>query len=339
MTSAPVVSKAAPCAVDMHAHWTPPPLARALRGRERIPRIDGAHGRETYHSLYGSRPLISLEMSLDERIGWMGANGIALQMLTLPGLFGVDSLPIQEAAPLVALFNDEAARACREHPQHFLSLAALPLADMNLACEELRRACGLGLRGAVLPVDGFVTLETARYFEPLLDLAAALGCHLFIHPGPMPSEGGRQYAPPAQDSAWLRHIVLGTQARLSEAMVTLNLSGLLDPWPDLTVQVANLGGALPFYVERIEEVCRCQLNDLRPMPPRLRRCFVDTSSFGPRSIAMAVNCFGADRVVFGTDCPIFSGAAMQAALNAAPIGDEARHLVCHGNARRLLKLL
>lgn len=339
MTSAPVVSKAAPHAVDMHAHWTPPSLARALRGRERIPRIEGAHGQETYHSLYGSRPLASLEMSLDERIEWMGANGVALQMLTLPGLFGVDSLPVQEVAPLVALFNDEAARACREYPRHFLALAALPLADINLACEELRRACGLGLRGAILPVDGFVTLEAARYFEPLLDLAAGLDCHLFIHPGPVPGDGGRQHAPPAQDSAWLRHIVLGTQARLSEAMVTLNLSGLLDPWPDLTVQVANLGGALPFYMERIGEVYRRQLSDLRPMAPHLRRCFVDTSSFGPQSIAMAVNCFGADRVVFGTDCPIFSGEAMQAALNAAPISDEARDLVCQGNARRLLRLL
>lgn len=277
-------------------------------------------------------------MDLSERVGFMDHHGVSMQVLSLPGLFGIDSLPASDAMPLVTVFNDEAARACSQWPGRFLALAALPLANMALACEELDRAHALGLRGAILPVDGFVSVAVARHFEPLLDRAATLGCHIFLHPGPLPGKVGNPPPYEQDGSAWLRHIVLATQSRLTEAMLTLNWSDLLAPWPKLSVQVANLGGALPFYVERLEQVCRRQLNDTTPVASRLRRCLVDTSSFGPAAIGMAVRSLGADRVVFGSDCPIFGTRETLDALDAAPISEEERALVRFGNATRALGL-
>ena len=58
------------------------------------------------------------------------------------------------------------------------------------------------------------------------------------------------------DDAWQRHIVLETQARLSEVMMTLNFSDYLNPYPAVTVQIANLGGTIPFLLERMDEVTR-----------------------------------------------------------------------------------
>jgi predicted TIM-barrel fold metal-dependent hydrolase len=62
---------------------------------------------------------------------------------------------------------------------------------------------------------------------------------------------------------------------------------------------------------------------------------VDTASFGPRAIAVAVACFGAERVLLGSDCPIFdTGRAVQA-VEAAGLDLSAKALVLGDNARRL----
>ena len=159
--------------------------------------------------------------------------------------------------------------------------------------------------------------------------------HLFIHPGPLdvPAQpAGRSL----HHHAWQRWIVLGTQARLAQAMVTLNLSGYLEPYEDVSVQVADLGGTIPFLIERMDEVARL---DNEPLPSsRMRRCYVDTASMGPRAIETAVACFGAERLVFGSDCPIFDAGAMRTALQQARLDDDARAAITGGNAGRLLAL-
>jgi predicted TIM-barrel fold metal-dependent hydrolase len=135
--------------------------------------------------------------------------------------------------------------------------------------------------------------------------------------------------------AWQRRIVLETQARLSEAVVTLGLSDLLETYPGVTVQVANLGGAIPFLVERMDELAR---QEARPLPSErlhLARLYVDTASFGPRAIAAAVACFGAERVLFGSDCPIFDAGRAVEAVEAAELEPDDKALVLGGNARRL----
>jgi predicted TIM-barrel fold metal-dependent hydrolase len=118
-------------------------------------------------------------------------------------------------------------------------------------------------------------------------------------------------------------------------MVTLNLSAYLDPYPSVTVQVANLGGTIPFLVERMEEVARAHEGDGTPLLGRAVRCYVDTASFGPRGIAMAVACFGADRVMLGTDCPIFDTPRMLKAIAESRLDAQTLDRVRFGNAHDL----
>ncbi len=135
---------------------------------------------------------------------------------------------------------------------------------------------------------------------------------------------GEAADPGARDNDNLRHIVLGVQARLSEVVLTLAMTDLLDGYPRVTFQVANLGGAIPMLVERLDHVSAVRFPDA-PLPStRLRRLYVDTATFGPRGIARAAEVFGADRVLLGTDCPIFEtgrtlDAVMASGLAAAQI--------------------
>jgi len=140
-----------------------------------------------------------------------------------------------------------------------------------------------------------------RRMAPLLKLADELGAHLFIHPGhlvPAP------LAATDSDNAWMRKIVLATQHQLSAAMMTLCSTAILDPYPHLTIHVANLGGAFPFYLERLRAVASDDPDGSAWFfdPGRLR---VDSASFGAGAIGMALDTLGRDRVLPGTDMPLF----------------------------------
>lgn len=319
--------------IDCHAHWIPPKLAGLLRQRRAVPRIERAHDVERFVGSYGGRSFDAGLADIEFRIERMKQHRVSKQVLSLAGLFGIDCLPAEEAVPLVTAFNDEAAEICRRVPEHFLALAALPLADTQHACRELERAHQHGLRGAILPASGFVSLEAARRFTELFTVGEQLHSHFFIHPGPLAPVPEKNLRADREDNAWQRRIVLDTQAVLSSVMMTLNLTGFLDPYPNVTVQVANLGGTIPFLLERMDEVHRADVAGGQPPSQSMRRCYVDTASFGPRAIELAVASYGADRILLGTDCPIFDVGRMLEALRRAHISSEARELIGTGNAQ------
>jgi predicted TIM-barrel fold metal-dependent hydrolase len=62
----------------------------------------------------------------------------------------------------------------------------------------------------------------------------------------------------------------------------------------------------------------------------------DCASLGPRALEMAVAVFGADRVMFGTDFPIFTSSVSAEALASARLTPEERALVASGTACRVL---
>lgn len=307
--------------VDCHAHWIPAGLARLLAGRSAPPRLQG-NVLVTWHARRPVQPLLDVQARLQGRV--------QMQLLSLAPLFGVDCLPVEEALPLVRCFNEETAELCRRHPGQFAGLAALPVADTSAAVAELQRARSLGLRGAALPADAVASRRPAERLRPVFEAADAMRAHLFIHPGPAVPQAERDVRAEGTD-AWLRHVALDAQARLSECVLTLAGSGFLDAYPRVSVQIANLGGTIPFLLERMQNVAA---DDAR-IAMRLRRCYVDTASFGARAVALAVDVFGIERVVFGTDCPIFSVENTLAAL--APLPRATRRAILEDNPRRLLE--
>jgi predicted TIM-barrel fold metal-dependent hydrolase len=325
---------------DFHAHWIPDALAAMLRKRTQAPRIAPAEdGGERIHIHRESLAFGPAFSDLDARVRFMDEHGVARQLLSLAGLFGVDCLPVGEALPLVRLYNDATAAACRAHPGRVLGLAALPLADMDAAAAELDRARrALGLAGAILPCDGFLSAAQAERLRPLFEAGNRLGAHFFLHPGPLPATLAlaAESGPPIADNAEIRHTTLNVQARISQAMVTLLFTDFLEPYGNVSVHVANLGGMLPFVIERMDHVSRERNPDAPPPSTRVRRVHVDCASLGPRAIELAVAVFGADRVLLGTDCPIFSTAYSLGSIAEARISEPDRQKILRANADVLL---
>jgi predicted TIM-barrel fold metal-dependent hydrolase len=128
------------------------------------------------------------------------------------------------------------------------------------------------------------------------------------------------------------------QASLSSAMVTLCLTDFLAPYPDAVIYVHNLGGNIPYEVERMDH--RCLLDTPKEELPsaRFRRAkvYVDCNSFGPRAIEAAVTLYGAERIVCGTDGTDFGITWTRKAVEEAQIGAEAREQILHRNAAAML---
>jgi len=121
-------------------------------------------------------------------------------------------------------------------------------------------------------------------------------------------------------------------------MVTLCLTDFLADYPDVTIQVHNLGGNIPYEVERMDHRSMLDTPEEELPSSRFRRAkvFVDCNSFGPRAIEAAVSLYGAERIVCGTDGSAFGVDWTRKALADAPIGDEAREQILHRNAAAML---
>lgn len=327
--------------IDMHTHYVPAELAAALRRRDVPPFIETlADGSEIFHMPHGPLAFPKAFIDMEARLEFMSDQGVSHQLLSFPGLFGLDSIAAEESLPLVKMFNEDVARLSLENKNEFSGLAALPFADMDLAVEEYRRARNeLGLIGAVLPVNGFVSLADAERYRPLFETVQEIGGHIFVHPGRRSDEVPDHYDPnkrsPFSDNVPERQ-ALGVQDRVSHCMVTLLYSNFLEPYPDITLHVANLGGTLPMVVERMDQTAFTRGHE-KPYPSeKSQRVHVDCSSLGPRALEIAVSLFGADRVVFGTDCPIFLTEWSKNAIANASISESDRKLILAGNAENLI---
>jgi len=326
--------------IDMHAHWRPAELTDALRARTREPRIvRNQEGAEVLKSRYGEEPLSKAFDDVDFHLARMDRQGVSTSVLSLLGSFcWVEAQPLDVSVPLCRLINDTLSRICQEHEGRFVAHAALPLVDISVAAAELERALGLpGMIGAQLPANGFLTGKHAERMRPLLEVANRRRALLFIHHGPLPGDAFPKVAGDT-DNARRRNGTLDMQASLSSAMVTLCLTDYLAPYPDATIYLHNLGGNIPYEVERMDH--RCLLDTPKEELPsaRFRRAkvYVDCNSFGPRAIEAGVQLYGAERVVCGTDGTEFGCDWTRKALAEAQIGEDAREQILHRNAAAML---
>jgi predicted TIM-barrel fold metal-dependent hydrolase len=326
--------------IDMHAHWRPAEAADALRARTREPRIlRNSAGAEVVASRMGEAPLAEAFDDVDFHLARMDRQDVGTSVLSLLGSFcWIESQPLDVSGPLCRKVNDGLSAICQKHPGRFAAFAALPLVDMTAAAAELERALELpGMIGAQLPGNLFLTHKDAEAARPLLEVADRHHAVLFIHHGPRPGDAFPKVGGDT-DNARRRNGTLDMQASLSSVMVTLCLTDVLADYPDATVVVHNLGGNIPYEIERMDHRCLLDTPDEELPSSRFRRAkvYVDCNSFGPHSIEAAVRLYGAERIVCGTDGTEFGTDWTRKALDEADIGDAAREQILHGNAAAMI---
>ncbi|HEY3845674.1 MAG TPA: amidohydrolase family protein, partial [Acetobacteraceae bacterium] len=291
--------------IDMHTHWKPAEVADALRARGKEPRIlRDQTGVEVLKSRMSEEPLAKAFDDVDFHLGRMDRQGVEVSVLSVLGSFcWIEYQPLEVSGPLCRRVNDRFSAICQEHSGRFAAFAALPLTDISAAAAELERVLSLpGMIGAQLPGNFFLTHDDAEAVRPLLEVANRHHAVLFIHHGPRPGDAFPKVAGDT-DNARRRNGTLDMQASLSSVMVTLCLTDLLADYPDVTLVVHNLGGNIPYEVERMDHRSLLDTPEEELPSSRFRRAgvYVDCNSFGPRAIEAAVALYGAGRIVCGTD--------------------------------------
>jgi predicted TIM-barrel fold metal-dependent hydrolase len=289
--------------VDVHAHHIPNALVEALRRRGSPPRTTRSGGRELVDLGAGfAYPLFPRLIDPEAQLEQMDRDEIEVALVSLIPV-GIDALDPADAVALAREANDELASLPQRSSGRLIGLAALPMANPDAAVEELRRAAGLGLRGAQLPsnVEGH-PLDDDR-FRGVFETAAELDLPLVLHPTrPVDTASLADYA---------LLTTLGFLYDTTTCAVRLVFSGVFERHPDLKLVLPHVGSVIPYILPRIDYETRLlgSWGELSSAPSdQLRRFLVDSVCLWPPALRLALEVFGADRVMFGSDEPFWRGA-------------------------------
>lgn len=295
-------------------------------------------------SIYNAPPdasgvLLSRLLDIDAgRIQAMDENQVDMHLLSLTAP-GVQMFEADRAAALAQLANDRLAEAVRRHPTRFAALGTFAPQDPARAVKEMDRAINtLGLNGFVINSHtNNEYLDNEKYW-PILEAADALGAAIYIHPR-APSDG---MAAPFRDyriesAVWGYGVEVGTHA------VRLMMSGVLDRFENLRIVLGHMGEAIPFWLWRLDYMGNPERGrspqKLKPSEYFQRNFAITTSGVeDPVALQYCIDRIGIDSIMWAIDYPYQPTAPAVAWIDAAPITQEQREKICHGNAERIFHI-
>jgi aminocarboxymuconate-semialdehyde decarboxylase len=321
--------------IDSHYHWYPRAHFEKLAARAEYPRAvcDGGGYRYYFNNGRSYVPLPAVWFDLDAGLAVSDATGHDVTVVATTGVLAglLDQLPLAAAVEFATDYNEQLAQAQRAYPGRFFGTAAIPLGDTGEAVALLEHAVTeLGLIGVNLPpvTSGAETIDSPR-LEPFYDRVEELGVPLIVHPTDLVfDEVLAGYDTGLQRS-------LGRLIDSSVTILRLIFSGVMDRHPGLKVMHTHGGGVLPYQAGRIDKNAR--IKGLPELPSAyLRRTYVDTVAPQELTIRAAVEFYGADHVIYGTDYPCWSPKAAVAVLDDVRLTEADTVRVLRDNAAGLL---
>lgn len=309
-------------AVDFHVHLAP--LLGALPDAG-VQRGEGARIVVDGHAV--GPPSLYDPDGLSEHLR---AHGLDEGIVSPPPPFFRQGLEPDACAAWVRALNDGILDALGDRPG-LSALAYLPLEhpEVALAEHERRRAderwagfCGsAGGQSRSLADAGLSDLWRR------LDDDAAL---LLLHPGTSPDQRLEEF---------YLHNLLGNPVETAVAAAQLVFGDVLPRHPALRVLLVHCGGCVPDLVPRWDRGVATGRPGLKPLSERpsvaVRRFFVDCLVHDAGAVDRAVEVFGEDRLVLGSDWPFPMGTDDPAAL-VAHRGAQFVHAVSVTNAAAAL---
>lgn len=325
--------------LDSHFHYWPRSFFEELCSREEYPKaFRNPDGGYDYRRKEGALGLLNLEpewFDLDAELAHMDSLGHQIDVIGSIGPLSVhfSDVPLEQGIEDARHWNQAMAAAQRAHPGRFWGTAAVPLTDTKAAIETLDHAIGeLGLVGVNVPgsVGSDARIDAER-LEPFYARVAELGVPMFIHP----TDAIFQDLLGGYDGAL--HLTLGRVMEVSAAALRLIFSGILERNPGLRVIMSHTGGALPYQAGRIDKNgARAGLR--KPPSAYMKAMFTDTVSPHTMGLKFAIDYYGIDNVMYGTDYPCWDPATALRLLAEIDLTNADREKLLRGNAMALFGL-
>ena len=287
----------------------------------------------------------------ERRLAYMDQHGFDIQVLVLarpPVWLGMERADIHR---LTRVANESIAEFAARRPDRFLGVGVLPVVDDTMMAEFERIHGELGLKGVLIfsNIEGKPLDDPSMW--PLYERAAAVDFPIWIHPQ------HANYYP------WIRKDVLDRVLAwpfdTSLAMARLVYGGVFERFPSIKFVTHHMGGMIPHFANRIAAFAETSAEEYAKLGlggeagPKLtgsaldhfRHFYNDCISNGsPEAVTVAVNFFGADHVLFGTDFPFGPDNGERWPLDelrtikTMPMSEDDRARILYRNAQHLMKL-
>jgi predicted TIM-barrel fold metal-dependent hydrolase len=279
--------------VDVHAHCYPKPYM------DEIQKLGvGGEG--------GVGVKVPVWDNAEERIAQMDSFGVDVQVLNLsaPNVYFPDE-GLSNALALMT--NDFLANIAKQHPERFLSVASIPLTNLDHAMAELSRAIDdLKMDGIMLGTNVNQRPLSNDLFLPFFEEVDRRKIPVVLHP----IRSAIEDLMPNEDLALGIPTSVGFLFETTRTVAQMTFKGTFERLPNLTFILPHSGGAVPFLSPRWDIFYRSRPegHPLRklPHPPSyyLKRHYYDTAlSYAHSSLRCTIDLAGVDHVVFGTDHP------------------------------------
>ena len=268
-------------------------------------------------------PLSAAAHDPDRRIAILDAGGIDAAVISISTPIGVESLPEDDARPLLDAYHAGIAEIAAGSGGRLLAFAAACLAADDAGAAEVARRLDEGFVGLSLPSEALATPDGLDRCAPLLQVLERASRPLFVHPGPAPWTRAEPadvrlpawWTPLAQYPAWSLR-----------AFATWRALGAV-AYPTLRVVFAIMAGGAPF----LEGRWRTFSGRAGGIDPNL---FLDSASCQRLDLELALAAYGAEQIVLGTDVPVIDPSPLLRSLEAlGPFVDRA---VAERNPARVL---
>ena len=325
--------------IDSHFHWWPHSVFKTL-GKRKSPPNASPNTRGGYTCRLEGGGDYTLNSwaewyDLDRQLEAMDKLGHRVDAVCSIGPFSVyfSALPAEEGRDLAIQWNEEMASAQRRYPGRIWASAAIPMQDTRIAMEVLEDAVGrLGLMGVNIPGSiGKDARIDAQRLEPFYARVAELGLPAFLHP----TDAIFNEMLDGYDGALF--LSLGRVMEVSVAASRLVLSGLMERNPTLKIVMSHTGGALPYQSGRMDKNTKAAKLP-KPASHYLKQMYTDTVSPHSAGMRFAIDYYGIDRVMYGTDYPCWEPAHCLALIDELNLSAADKQKLFVDNARRILGL-
>lgn len=308
--------------LDLHTHLAPDLAASG--------RLDGVVVETDDVVLDGKRVGPAALFAPQELEQWLDEHGLAGAAVSPPPPFYRQHLTAAAARGWVRALNDGILVAL-EGRSRLVPMAYLPLEHPQVALAELERLRSDPRWGGITAAAGGGSDPLdSNALEPVWGLLAALGWPVLLHPGHSPD--------PRLEPYYLSNL-LGNPVETGVAAAQLLFGDVLGRHPGLRVLLVHCGGVVPAVLGRWERgitTARPGVRNLsRPFREAARGFWVDSLGHEPALLDLAVQTFGADRVVIGSDWPFPMGVDDPVA-SVAHRGSEFVRTVGRDNVRALV---
>jgi predicted TIM-barrel fold metal-dependent hydrolase len=330
--------------IDAHTHFAP------LKFLEFAEKEEGHAFPLT--AMYKGRPALT---DIQARLELLDQNGIDINVLVpVPWIEAFRKVYAEPAlaAQAARLMNDELAAVVASHPSRFRGVAILPVVDPDAMVAELHRAVKeLGFVGAYVAVGPTAKRMDHPDYEHLYKALVDLDATLWLHPSRPPIIPDYTDEKLSQYYEWL---LVGWPYDTTSAMFRIVFAGVFDRYPSIRIVTHHHGAFIPLLEARLTNGWPLLEPVGPPMPTKISKPYVDhfrkfygdtaSSGFAPKALELAVDFFGPERVLYGSDAPfdvqdgrIFISETLRAidAMGAAP---ETKTAILSKNARRILKI-